>query len=167
MVPTTSFNEVRKLKMRIKKTTFNTIAVLVGLGLTTAVAHDMATNPRWAGDNGPGVGKLPRGIVQGFMQTSYQDGRAALAIAQYMTPKTVDQGVPHAQKQDGQPVQQHIKRLVAEGLQVTVWHCLDFADGSSQEVVDFFKTRDGRIQERVRAFSQPFPEGTRCAAKAT
>ncbi|HBW63395.1 MAG TPA: hypothetical protein DEF75_13585 [Comamonas kerstersii] len=152
--------------MRIKKKTFNLISVLVGLGLTAAVAHDMATNPRWAGDNGPGVGKLPRDIVQGFMQTSYQDGQAALAIEQYMTPKTVDQGVPEAQKQNGQPVQQQIRRLLAEGLQVTVWHCLDLADGSSQEVVDFFATRNGRIQERVRALSQQLPEGVRCTAKA-
>lgn len=151
--------------MQIKKKTFNMIAVLVGLGLTAAVTHHMASNPRWAGDNGPGVGKLPREIVQGFMQTTYQEGQAALAIAQYMTPKTIDQGVPAAQREDGLRAQQHIQRLLAEGLQVSVWQCLDFANGESEEVVDFFKTRDGRIQERVRALTNKLPAGTHCETK--
>lgn len=151
--------------MKIKKTTFNLIAVLTGLALTAGVTHHMASNPRWAGDNGPGVGKLPREIVLGFMTSSYASGQAALAIEKYMAPKAVDTGVPDTQKQDGQLVKQHVKRFVAEGLQIAVWHCLDFPDGSSQEVVDFFKTRDGRIQERTRALTQALPEGTRCTVQ--
>lgn len=151
--------------MRIPQKAFDIFTVVLGLALTAAITHHMASNPRWAGDNGPGVGKLPREIVQGFMQTSYEGGKAGEAIALYMTAKTNDQGVPEAQRQDGLVAQQHIQRFVAEGLQVAVWHCLDFADGSSESIVDFFKTRDGRIQERQRAMSQSLPSGTRCTAK--
>lgn len=152
--------------MRIPQKAFDIFTVVFGLALTAAITHHMASNPRWAGDNGPGVGKLPREIVQGFMQTSYEAGKGGEAIALYMTAKTKDKGVPEAQRQDGLVAQQHIQRFVAEGLQVAVWHCLDFQDGRSENVVDFFKTRDGRIQERERAMSQSLPTGTRCPAKA-
>lgn len=157
--------QLRMTTMRISQKAFDIFSVIFGLVLTAAVTYHMASNPRWAGDNGPGVGKLPREIVQGFMHTSYAEGKAAEATALYMTAKTKDQGVPEAQRQDGLQAQQHVQRLLAEGLQVVVWHCLDFADGSSETAVDYFKTRDGRIQERVRALSQPLPAGERCAAQ--
>lgn len=157
--------QLRMTTMRISQKAFDIFSVLFGLVLTAAITHHMASNPRWAGDNGPGVGKLPREIVQGFLHTSYAEGQAAQAIALYMTAKTKDQGVPEAQRQNGLPAQQHVQRLIAEGLQVVVWQCLDFGDGNRESVVDFFKTRDGRIQERVRAISQPLSADEHCAVQ--
>ncbi|MPM65095.1 hypothetical protein SDC9_111987 [bioreactor metagenome] len=148
--------------MQIKTKTFNTISVIVGLLLTAAVWHHMASNPRWAGDNGPGVGKLPREIVAGFMKQAYDDGKGAQAVARYMAPKSVDLAMDAADRKDGAPIKHTIRRVVAEGLNVVVWHCIDDASGPSMETVDFFRTRDGRIVDRARPSSQALPAGKTC-----
>ncbi len=146
--------------MQIKTKTFNAFAVMAGLLLTLAVGQNMASNPRWAGDHGPGVGKLPREIVGGFMKMAYDEGKGAQAVALYMTEKSVDLAKDAADRKDGAPIKHSIRRIVAEGLNVVVWHCIDGADGRSMEVVDFFRTRDGRIVDRVRPTIQPLASGT-------
>ncbi|QXZ09282.1 hypothetical protein KUF54_14825 [Comamonas sp. Y33R10-2] len=148
--------------MHIKKKTFNQIAVVVGLVLTAAVWHHMASNPRWANDNGPGVGKLPREIVSGFMKMAYEDGKGEQAVKLYMNEKSVDLAPNAADRKDGAPLKHTIRRVVAEGVNVVVWHCIDGSDGKSQEVVDFFRTRDGRIVDRARPTSESVPEGKTC-----
>ena len=148
--------------MQIKTKTFNAISVIVGLLLTAAVWHHMASNPRWAGDNGPGVGKLPREIVAGFMKMAYEEGKGAQAASLYMTPKSVDLATDAPDRKDGAPIKHTIRRVVAEGLNVVVWHCIDGVDGQSIETVDFFRTRDGRIMDRARPSSQALPTGKSC-----
>lgn len=145
--------------MQIKTRTFNAITVIVGLMLTAAVWHHMASNPRWAGDNGPGVGKLPREIVSGFMKMAYEDGKGAQAVALYMAKNAVDLAPDAADRKDGAPLKHSIRRVVAEGLNVAVWHCIDAPNGQGMETVDFFRTRDGRIVERARPASQPVASG--------
>ncbi len=148
--------------MQIRTRTFNTISVIAGIALTVAVAHNMATNPRWAGDNGPGVGKLPREIVAGFMKMAYDEGKGAQALVAYTTPKFVDLAPDAADRKDGAPIKHRIRRVVAEGLNVVVWHCIDGSDGQGMETVDFFRTRDGRIVDRARPSSQALPAGKTC-----
>ena len=148
--------------MQIKTRIFNAISVIVGLLLTAAVWHHMASNPRWAGDTGPGVGKLPREIVAGFMTMAYEDGKGAQAVSLYMGPKSVDLAMDAADRKDGAPIKHSVRRVVAEGLNVVVWHCIDDAAGQSMETVDFFRTRDGRIVDRVRPTSQALQVGKTC-----
>ena len=65
------------------------ITGLAGL-LTAYVAQNLHFNPRWYGDTGPGVGKLPREIVAGYMETAYGKGQVAEAAKLYYTRKTID-----------------------------------------------------------------------------
>ncbi|QIL79623.1 hypothetical protein G7047_06700 [Diaphorobacter sp. HDW4A] len=148
--------------MQIKTRTFNALSAIVGIALTAAVAHNMATNPRWAGDNGPGVGKMPREVVAGFMKMAYEEGKGAQALALYTTSKTIDLAPDAADRKDGAPIKHSVRRVVAEGLNVVVWHCIDGSTGQSMETVDFFRTRDGRIVDRARPSSQALPAGKTC-----
>ena len=63
----------------------NNISVALGLLLTAYVAQDLHFNPRWYGDNGPGVGKLPRDVVAGYMNIAYGRGQVAEAARLYYT----------------------------------------------------------------------------------
>ena len=147
--------------MQIKTRTFNALSVVVGLILTAAVWQHMASNPRWAGDNGPGVGKLPRGIVQGFLHEFYDEGKGNEAIKRYMTDNWVDAAVPVDGENAGAPIKHIVRRVVAEGLNVVVWHCIDGTNGGqSAETVDIFRAVNGRIVERIRPAAQRIT--TRC-----
>ena len=149
--------------MHIKTKTFNTISVIFGLFLVIAVAHNMATNPRWAGDNGPGVGKLPRQIVKAFLEHTYDKGKADEAMKLYMTPKTVNLVKDTYAHNDGTPTPRIVRRVAGDGLNVIVWQCFDDAvNGQSVEVVDFFRTTNGRVVEWLRPVEQPLKSG-RCA----
>lgn len=142
--------------MQIKKTTFNALAVVAGIVFTGLIWHHMATNPRWEGDKGPGVGKLPRQIVNGFITKAYDEGKGAEAVELYMEKRTVDHAPDALDRQNGEPLKRVVHRIVAEGLNVVIWHCIEPARGEpATEVVDFFKTRGGRIIERHRVKSVP------------
>lgn len=137
--------------MQIRKSTFDALALLAGFIFTGAIWHHMATNPRWEGDKGPGVGALPRQIVQGFITKAYDEGKGAEAATLYLDSKTIDYAPDASDRKDGAPLKHTVNKIVAEGLNVTVWHCIEAARGEpTQEVVDFFKTRGGRIVERFR-----------------
>lgn len=137
--------------MQINVKTFNALAVVVGLALTAAVWHHMATNPRWAGDNGPGVGKLPREIVSGFLSKAYEEGKGQDAVELYMSKKVVDLAPDASDRQNGSPQKHTVRWLVAEGQSVVVWHCIEGSPGrAATEIVDIFRTTNGRIVGRVR-----------------
>ena len=147
--------------MQIKVKTFNTIAVLVGLALTASVGHSLATNPRWANDTGPGVGKLPRQIVGGYLQMAYDEGKGAEAASLYMTKEAIGDAKSAIDLADGPPLKHTIKWVVAEGLTVAVWHCIEAGRGDpATDVVDIFRTRNGHIVGRIRPAAQPVPSGT-------
>lgn len=147
--------------MQINVNTFNTLAVVVGLALTVAVGHDMATNPRWAGDNGPGVGKLPREIVSGFLSKAYGEGKGQDAVELYMSKKVIDLAPDASDRQNGLPQKHTVRWLVAEGQSVVVWHCIEGSPGSTAtEIVDIFRTTNGRIIGRVRPTVQALTDAT-------
>lgn len=147
--------------MQIKARTFNIVAVVAGLALTAAVAHDMATNPRWAGDKGPGVGKLPRQIVSGYLSKAYDEGKGAEAVALYMAKNAVDHAKDASDRVDGAPIKHTVKWVIAEGLTVAVWHCIEASRGEpTREVVDIFRTQNGRIVGAIRPSVQPVASGT-------
>jgi hypothetical protein len=149
--------------MQISSKTFNALAVAAGLACTAAVWHHMATNPRWANDKGPGVGKLPREIVAGYLSKAYAEGRGAEAASLYMAKAAADAIRGGADAVDGPPLRSTVRRVVAEGLQVVVWHCIDAGRGQpALEVVDFYRIRDGRIVERLRPTALPAAGGS-CA----
>jgi hypothetical protein len=133
----------------------NTISIAVGLLLTAYVAQDLHFNPRWYGDNGPGVGKLPRDIVSGYMDIAYGKGRVSEAAKAYYTSKTIDVTPQAVYRADSAPLKSTVRQVIAEGLNVAVHHCVDANGGqSAHEVVDMFRTWNGRIVWR-KTIAQP------------
>ncbi|MGI4721142.1 MAG: hypothetical protein ACRYGO_07910 [Janthinobacterium lividum] len=142
----------------------NTLSVFAGVLLTAYVAQDLHFNPRWYGDDGPGVGKMPREVVAGFMDTAYGRGRYTEATDLYYTKKTVDV-TPHAPyRSDAGPLKSTVRQVVAEGLNVVVHHCVEGGDAPAREVVDMFRTSNGRIDWR-KTIVQP-ADGPDCAASS-
>jgi hypothetical protein len=141
----------------------NTISIFAGVLLTAYVAQDLHFNPRWYGDNGPGVGKMPREVVAGFMDKAYTDGRYTEATGLYYTRKTVDVTPDAPYRGDGAPLKSTVRQVVAEGLNVVVHHCVEGGSGPAREVVDMFRTSNGRIDWR-KTIAQPADGG--CAASS-
>ena len=139
----------------------NALSVAMGLLLTAYVAQDLHFNPRWYGDNGPGVGKLPREIVAGYMATAYGKGQVAEAARLYYTKKTIDVTPDAPYRNDSLPLKDTVREVIAEGLNVAVHHCVE-GGGAAREVVDMFRTWNGRILWR-KTISQPV-NGSSCAA---
>jgi len=142
----------------------NTLSVFAGLLLTAYVAQDLHFNPRWYGDTGPGVGKMPREVVAGFMDLAYGRGRLGEAAELYYTKKTVDV-TPHAPyREEAGPLTSTVRQVVAEGLNVVVHHCVEGGGGPAREVIDMFRTSNGRIAWR-KTIAQP-ADGASCAASS-
>lgn len=139
----------------------NTIAVVLGLGLTAYVAQDLHFNPRWYGDTGPGVGQMPREVVAGYMDTAYGRGQVAEAARLYYTKKTVDVTPRAPYRDDSTPLRSSVRQVVAEGLNVVVHHCVEGGDAPAREVIDMFRTSNGRIAWR-KTIAQPV-DGASCA----
>jgi hypothetical protein len=143
----------------------NTISILAGVLLTGYVAQDLHFNPRWYGDNGPGVGRMPREVVAGFMALAYDKGDAAAAARLYYTPKTIDATPAAVYRNAAAPLASTVRQVVAEGLNVVVHHCVDGTAGQdAHELVDMFRTGNGRIVWR-KTIAQPL-QGVSCAASA-
>lgn len=142
----------------------NAISIVFGVLLTGYVAQDLHFNPRWYGDNGPGVGKMPREVVAGYMALAYGKGEPAAAAKLYATPKTIDATPGAVYRSTSTPLVSTVRLVVAEGLNVAVHHCVDAAGGQgAHELVDMFRTGNGRIAWR-KTVAQPI-DGA-CAASA-
>ncbi|WP_020653839.1 hypothetical protein [Massilia niastensis] len=138
----------------------NSISVALGLLLTAYVAQDLHFNPRWYGDKGPGVGKLPREVVSGYMDIAYGKGQGAEAAKLYYTPKTIDLTPQAVYRADSGPLTSTVRQVVAEGLNVVVHHCVEATRGQpAHEVVDMFRTWNGRIAWR-KTLAQSLNGGT-------
>lgn len=130
----------------IKDKTLNNISIVAGLLLTVYVAQNLHFNPRWYGDNGPGVGRLPREVVAGYMDIAYRKGQFTEAAKLYYTAKTVDVTPQAPYRADSAPLHSTVRQVVAEGLNVVVHHCIDATgEQPAREVVDMFRTGNGRI----------------------
>lgn len=142
--------------MRIKTKHFEIGALLVGFALVANLAYDLHTNPRWAGDNGPGVGKLPKQIVAGYLDTAYKAGGADEAAKLYFSPKTKDLSPGAVDRKDGPAVTHYIRKVLGEGMVVMVYRCVGGErTGQASEIVDIFRTWNGRVAERIQAAAQP------------
>lgn len=124
----------------------NSISIVVGLLLTGYVAQNLHFNPRWYGDTGPGVGKMPREVVAGYMDLAYGQGLGSEAAKLYYTPKTIDVTPQAVYRGEAAPLRSTVRQVMAEGLNVAVHHCVDAAASQpAHEVVDMFRTSNGRI----------------------
>jgi hypothetical protein len=149
----------------INQRTLNGLTIAAGLLLTAYVAQDLHFNPRWYGDNGPGVAKLPREVVAGYMNVAYAMGEPARAAEWYYTGKTVDLTPQAVYRQHAAPLQSTVRQVVAEGLNVAVHHCVDaVGELQAHELVDMFRTANGRIVWR-KTIAQPLG-GQSCATSA-
>jgi hypothetical protein len=145
--------------MKIERRTFELASIAAGVVLVGWIAYGLKTNPRWAGDSGPGVGQLPRAIVQGYLADAYGQAGPAVAAERYLARNLKDH-TPQAQDPAGAPLRHTIHTVVAEGLNVVVVHCIESsASGAAPatEAVDIFRAVNGRIVERTRAAAQPVP----------
>jgi hypothetical protein len=130
----------------INERKLNGISIAVGLLLTAYVAQNLHFNPRWYGDKGPGVGKLPREVVAGYMDVAYGQGKPTEAEKLYYTPKTIDLTPKAVYRAASTGVHFTVRQVIAEGLNVAVHHCVDaYGDLPAHEVVDMFRTANGRI----------------------
>ena len=126
----------------------NVVSLAAGILLTAYVAQDLHFNPRWYGDNGPGVGLTPREVVSGYMDIAYGRGDLAEAAKGYFTPKTVDVTPGAVYRNSAGPLASTVRQVVAEGLNVAVHHCVDASASAGQpahELVDMFRTFNGRV----------------------
>ncbi|MFS8979124.1 hypothetical protein PO002_32330 [Cupriavidus necator] len=128
-------------------------SVCIGVLITLCFTYSLHFNPRWYGDNGPGVGKLPRVIVMDYMKLAYDKGQGAAAARAYFSPKVLDHNPGSIELRDGQPIRHEIRQVIGEGLVVAVYHRVEAARGEPAiDVLDVFKTGayTGRIAERKR-----------------
>ena len=142
----------------------NAISIALGVLLTGYVAQDLHFNPRWYGDTGPGVGQMPREVVAGYMALAYGQGDAAQAAKLFYTPKTIDLTPDAVYRHGGAPLASTVRQVVAEGLNVAVHHCVQGGGPGAYELVDMFRTGNGRIVWR-KTIAQPL-DGQDCAGSA-
>lgn len=147
------------------------VSICVGILITLSFTYSLHFNPRWYGDNGPGVGKLPRVIVLNYMKQAYDEGKGVEAARGYFSPTMVDHNPGSTELRDGPPIRHEIKRVIAEGLMVAVYHRVEAARGEPAiDVLDVFKTGayTGRIAERQRfILSAPSGHAVADAAPST
>lgn len=139
--------------MRSKSRFTYLASICVGIVITLCFTYSLHFNPRWYGDNGPGVGKLPRVIVLDYMKLAYDKGQGATAARAYFETKTIDHNPGSIELHDGSPIPHEIRQVIAEGLVVAVYHRVQAARGERAiDVLDVFKTGayTGRIAERQR-----------------
>ncbi|WP_254601784.1 hypothetical protein [Cupriavidus taiwanensis] len=140
-------------------------SVCVGILITLGFTYSLHFNPRWYGNNGPGVGKLPRVIVLDYMKLAYDKGQGAAAARAYFAPKVIDHHPGSIELRDGEPIRHEIRQVIAEGLVVAVYHRVEAARGQPAiDVLDVFRTGaySGRIAERQR-FILSAPDGNAVA----
>lgn len=134
---------------------FYILSVIAGILCTLGVWNNMANNPRWALDKGPGQGKLPRVIVSQYMDEAYRQGKGPQAYQDYMHKDVKDTATNGLDKDNTTAKNYVLKAVVAEGLNVTTWYCLERGNNQNAvEVLDLFRTRGARIVERYRISTQ-------------
>ena len=136
--------------LTVSRTTLRLLSIAIGLLFTATVYYTMHYNPRWDW-TAPGVGQLPRDIVHGFMSEAYGKGQGAAAHQRWFSPKASDNAPGAADRQDGAPIGDEVRQIVAQGMTVAVIHRIAPARGATaQDVIDVFEIKDGRIARRDR-----------------
>ena len=121
--------------------------MLVGIALTLWLGYSMHHDQDWSA----GQGKVPREYVADYLKMAYDQGRGEDAAKTYFLPTTVDHDPQAADRRNGPPIHHSIKAIIADGMTVAVYHHID-ATGTdpSQDAVDIYTTKKGRIIERQR-----------------
>jgi len=136
--------------MTVSRTSLRLLSIAIGLLFTAVVYRTMHYNPRWDW-SAPGVGMLPRDIVKGFMAEAYGKGKGDAASKAWFAPGAVDNAPGASDRQDGAPIGDTVREVVAQGMNVAVIHRIAPARGApGQDVIDVFRISDGRIARRDR-----------------
>ena len=89
----------------------------------------------------PGAGQTPAVIVRGYMQLAWNQGRRAEADRLYCSKELAASAMTDALPRDGQPLEDTIVELVAQGHKVAVHHQFRESPGAApRDAVEFFET---------------------------
>ena len=134
----------------VRRTHLNLLKIALGLMFTAGIYYSMHYRIPWDWE-APGIGKLPTEIVRGFMAEAYGKGAGAKASRDYFSPKAVDNAPQAQDRRDGSPMPHEVRKIVAQGMNVVVFHRIGPARGEpAADIIDVFETRNGRIVRRDR-----------------
>lgn len=134
----------------VSRTSLRLLSIAIGMLFTACVYYTLHYNPRWDW-SAPGIGQLPRDIVRGFMAEAYGAGKGSAAHRAWFAPNAADNAPSALDQQDGVPISDEIRQVVAQGMTVAVIHRIAPARGEpAQDVIDVFEIKDGRIARRDR-----------------
>lgn len=134
----------------VSRASLRLLSIAIGLLFTATVYYTMHYNPRWDW-TARGIGQLPRDIVHGFMAQAYAEGQGGAAHRTWFAPNAADYAADASDQQDGAPIGDEIRQIVAQGMTVAVIHRIAPArGGAGQDVIDVFEIKEGRIARRDR-----------------
>jgi predicted SnoaL-like aldol condensation-catalyzing enzyme len=120
---------------------------IAGIVITALLAYKMHSGQDWSA----GAGKTPRAYVADYLDIAYSKGMGVEAAQKYFLPTTVDHNPDSADRRDGPPIKHEIREIIADGMTVAVYHHIEAARTEpAMDVVDIYKTKKGRIVERLR-----------------
>ncbi len=136
--------------MTVSRTSLKLLSIVIGLLFTAAVYQTMHNNPRWDW-TAPGVGKLPREIVNDYMKLAYAQGQGGTAAKGYFAKDAKDNAADAQDRVDGAPIPHEVRSVIGQGMTVIVIHRIGPARGqAAMDVIDQFEIKDGRIARRDR-----------------
>lgn len=134
----------------VRRSTLRILSIAIGVLFTGAIYYSMHYRIPWDWD-APGLGRLPREIVGSFLEEAYGNGRGADAVHDYFAPEIVPQGVAPQERTNAQPIPHEVRSIVAQGLNVVVFHRIGAARGQpATDAIDVFEVREGRVIRRER-----------------
>ncbi len=136
--------------VRVSRSSLRLLSIAIGILFIGAIYYSMHYRIPWEWD-APGVGKLPRDVVSGFLEEAYGRGNGEAAVRDYFASEIVPGAVAPQERSDAGPIPYEIHSVVAQGLTVVVFQKIGAARGQpATDVVDVFEVRDGRIVRRER-----------------
>jgi hypothetical protein len=140
--------------IRARRSTVRILSICLGFAFIAGFYYFFHHRLAWDWD-APGTGKLPQEIVAGFLAETHEQGRGAAAMQGYFAPDAVDTAPAGPNQEDGAPMPHEVRSVIAQGQTVVVIHRIAAARGQpSQDVIDVFETRRGRIVRRDRFYTQ-------------
>ena len=134
----------------VKRSTLRRLSVLVGLLFVAGIYYTMHFRMGWDWSS-PGLGRLPREVVQVYLTEAYDEGKGAEAVRDFVAPGVARDATPPQERVDGPAIARHVRATLAQGLRVVVFQSVAPARGQpGADVIDVFLVRDGRIVHRER-----------------
>lgn len=127
------------------RTKYAFLSIGTGLALCLLVAWQQSI----IADFSPTSGKTARGFIGDYLELAYDKGRGADARAAFFAPDAKDHAPDAIDRTNGTPIPHEIRKIVADGMTVAVYHKISAARGRpTMEVVDIYEAdRFSRIQE--------------------